>query len=169
MENLTWVLRISTFKSQSNLGTVSGHLNLGATLGYHHFPISVNIAQPTYGTARIIWAWLTSAPDISAQIFYHGEILACVTFSSSDIPAHGHFISMDISARGIFGTGTFWHNEFLAPGHISAGIFRHHECFNTGTLWYWVISAHGYLGTVGILASDPKYLCRNVHIAVQGA
>ena len=76
------------------------------------------------------WLGLTSAPDISAkdivaQTFPHGDISTCVTFGSADIPAHGHFVSMDILARGLFSIGNFWHKDVLAPEHFDTGIFRH--------------------------------------------
>ena len=83
-----------------------------------------------------------------------------VTFGSLDIPAHGHFVTMDILARWLFASGMFQHKEILALGHISTGIFWHHERFNTGTLWHGDISANGYLGTVDILAPDPKCLLK---------
>ena len=76
------------------------------------------------------WLGLTSAPDISAKdivarTFPHGDISTCVTFGSADIPAHGHFVSMDILARGLFGIGNFWHKDVSAPEHFDTGIFRH--------------------------------------------
>ena len=61
----------------------------------------------------------------------------------------------NISTWGLFGTRTFRHEEFSAQEHFGTGTFRHGD-----------ILAHGHFGTV---AQVPKCLCRNVHIALQGA
>ena len=65
------------------------------------------------------------------------------------------FRQMDISTREHFDMGTFPHEDFSARGS-----------FGTGTFWHGEVSAHGHFGTV---AQVPKCLCRNVHIALQGA
>ena len=44
--------------------------------------------------------------DILARTFHHEYFSARVLFGSADVPPNGHFISMDILAQGIFGTGT---------------------------------------------------------------
>ena len=43
--------------------------------------------------------------------FWHMDISA-KTFHYQHILAHGHFVSVDVSVQGLFGTGTFWHVFF---------------------------------------------------------
>jgi hypothetical protein len=98
---------------------------------------------------RYNWLPTISAPNISARVisaqtFHHRNISAHVRFGPVDIPAHGHFVSVDqVSVQGLFGKGTFWHKDFLAPW-----TFQHGD-----------ISARGHFGTV---AQVPKCLCQNV-------
>ena len=65
------------------------------------------------------------------------------------------FQSQNILTWGIFSTGDFRHEEFLAPEHFGTGIFRHLN-----------IPAHGYFGTLqsNMDVSAPVLLCRNVHV-----
>ena len=65
------------------------------------------------------------------------------------------FHHWNVSTWGIFSTGNFRHEEFLAPEHFSTGIFRHLN-----------ISAFGYFGTLqsNMDISAPVLQCRNVHV-----
>ena len=91
---------------------------------------------------------------------------------SMDVSSHEHFSTYtirrcgrsgtwmfqhrNISTWGIFGTGNFWHEEFLAQEHFGTGIFRQRgrsvTCtfFNMGTCRHGDISAQGFL-PLGIL------------------
>jgi hypothetical protein len=68
------------------------------------------------------------------------------TFWLVDIPAHENFVSVDVSAWGLFGTRTFWHKVISAKGHFGTGIFWHGNILalghvGTGTFWHRDISA----------------------------
>ena len=78
----------------------------------------------------------------------------------ADIPAHGHFVSMDIWTQGLFGMGTFWHKELSGPWTFQHRIFR---LLN--------ILAHGYFSTLqsnmDVSAQPFWHLCycaKNVHL-----
>ena len=66
-----------------------------------------------------------SARDISARTFHHQDTSACACFGPAVLPAHGHFISMDVSIQGLFGMRTFWLKEFLPPWISRHWIFWH--------------------------------------------
>ena len=92
-----------------------------------------------------------SARDISARTFYHQDISARACFGPADGPVHGHFVSMDISLQGHFGTRTFRHKDFSSPWIFGRGIF-----------WQGDILAHGHFGTVALSilhCKVPKYPC----------
>ena len=74
------------------------------------------------------------------------DILACLLFGPTDIPANGHFITVDVLAWGLFGMWTFRDKDFLpflAWGHsgmetlahwdMLAWIFQQSGCFGAGT------------------------------------
>ena len=53
-------------------------------------------------------------------MFHHRNISAHALFGAADVPANGHFNTVtfrhgEFSARGIFGTGIFWHMDILGP------------------------------------------------------
>ena len=96
------------------------------------------------GCLQTISTWNILARVISAK--NHRNILARAPFGTADVPADGHF-----------NTGTSRHGDFSAWGFFGTRNFRHRnisawEHFGTWTFW------HSSTG-----------LCRNVHIALQGA
>ena len=74
-----------------------------------------------------------------------------------NIPAHGHSVSVDVSAWRPFGTWIFWHGDILTQGHFGTGTLWHLKilaqgCFSTWTFWHWKILAlwrflHRHFGT----------------------
>ena len=52
-----------------------------------------------------------SARDISTQTFHHRDISAHAGFDPVGVPAHGHFVSVDVLVQGLFGTGIFRHSS----------------------------------------------------------
>ena len=88
------------------------------------------------------------------ESFWHGCFITG-TFRHVHHSVLQTFGQMDISTQEHFDMWIFWHGDFSARGIFGTGTFRHGD-----------ISAHGHFGTV---AQVPKCLCRNVHIALQGA
>ena len=70
---------------------------------------------PTILTTNIL------ARDISAKIFHNRDISTHACFGPVGIPAHGHFVSVDISVQGLFDTGTFRHKDFLEMNVLTQG------------------------------------------------
>ena len=74
--------------------------------------------------------WNISARVILAWMFHHGNISAHAPFSAADISADGLFITGtfrhgEFSAQGIFGTRNFWHLNISAQGYFGTWTFRH--------------------------------------------
>ena len=88
------------------------------------------------------------------ESFWHGCFITG-TFRHVHHSVLQTFGQMDISTQEHFDMRTFRHRDFSACGLFGTWTFRHGD-----------ISAHGHFGTV---AQVPKCLCRNVHIALQGA
>ena len=70
---------------------------------------------PTILTINIL------ARDIAAKIFHNRDISTHACFGPVGIPAHGHFVSVDISVQGLFDTGTFRHKDFSAMNVLTQG------------------------------------------------
>ena len=75
--------------------------------------------------------------DISAWTIHQEDFSAKVLFGSMDVPTHGHFVSVDISAQGLFNAGTLRHGDFLARRHFLA----------SWMFWQGDIMALGHFGT----------------------
>ena len=51
------------------------------------------------------------------------------TYGTVGVLTHGHFVSVDVLVQGLFGMGTFWHKDFLAPWTLQHGDISAHGHF----------------------------------------
>jgi hypothetical protein len=98
------------------------------------------------------------------------------TFSSIDIPAHGH----SILSLWTFGMMTFWHRECSTGELFGTGTLQHRNItalghFGTRIFWQMDVSALGNFGTIqsniAILSPAPKCVtvpkvsfCQNMYL-----
>ena len=135
---------------------------------------------PLYNQSFLFFPFLRFVSLLLSSVNWVMEFLAQSFSSASQHFGTKHFgqwhFRTEISSPGHFGTCTFrpcrcsgiW--KFCPHGCVQGlfgmGTFRHKDFLATWTFRHRDISAHGHFGTV---AQVPKCLCRNVHIALQGA
>ena len=96
-----------------------------------------NHIQYFSGKHEVLWSNLPNisgpnilARDILVKTFHNRDVSTHACFGPVGVPAHGHFVSVDVMVQGLFDTGTFWHKDLsamnvLTKGHCSTWTLRH--------------------------------------------